>query len=67
MAGYFGFDGAMDTCLVIRSLVSRGSTVTVQAGAGVVADSHPAAEYQETINKAKAMLKAIEAAEENLV
>jgi anthranilate synthase component 1 len=67
MAGYFGFDGAMDTCLVIRSLVSRGSTVTVQAGAGVVADSHPATEYQETINKAKAMLKAIEAAEENLV
>jgi anthranilate synthase component 1 len=67
MAGYFGFDGAMDTCLVIRTLVARGSTVTVQAGAGVVADSDPAAEYQETINKAKAMMKAIEAAEENLV
>lgn len=67
MAGYFGFDGAMDTCLVIRTLVAHGSTVTVQAGAGVVADSDAAAEYQETINKAKAMMNAIEAAEENLV
>jgi anthranilate synthase component 1 len=67
MAGYFGFDGAMDTCLVIRTLVAHGSTVTVQAGAGIVADSDPAAEYQETINKARAMMKAIEAAEENLV
>ena len=67
MAGYFGFDGAMDTCLVIRTLVARGSTVTVQAGAGIVADSDPATEYQETINKAKAMMKAIEAAEANIV
>jgi anthranilate synthase component 1 len=67
MAGYFGFDGAMDTCLVIRTLVAHGSTVTVQAGAGIVADSDPAAEYQETINKARAMMKAIEAAEENRI
>ncbi len=67
MAGYFGFDGAMDTCLVIRTLVARGGTVTVQAGAGIVADSDPTAEYQETINKAQAMMKAIQAAEENIV
>ncbi len=63
--GYFGFDGAMDTCLAIRTMVGRGHTVSVQAGAGIVADSDPANEYQETVNKAKAMLKAIEIAETN--
>lgn len=63
MIGYFGFDGAMDTCLAIRTMVARGDTVSVQAGAGIVADSDPAREYQETVNKAKAMLRAIEMAE----
>lgn len=63
MVGYFGFDGTMDTCIAIRTLVAHGKTVSVQAGAGVVADSDPAMEYQETINKAKAMLKAVDAAE----
>ena len=63
MIGYFGFDGAMDTCLAIRTLVARGKTFSVQAGAGIVADSDPASEYQETINKASAMLRAIEIAE----
>jgi anthranilate synthase component I len=63
MIGYFGFDGAMDTCIAIRTLVSHGRTVSVQAGAGIVADSDPAREYQETVNKASAMLKAIEMAE----
>ncbi len=63
MVGYFGFDGAMDTCIAIRTLVSHGKTVSVQAGAGIVADSDPATEYQETVNKASAMLKAIEMAE----
>jgi len=63
MIGYFGFDGAMDTCLAIRTMVGRGRTVSVQAGAGIVADSDPAAEYQETVNKASAMLRAIEIAE----
>jgi anthranilate synthase component 1 len=53
------------SCLAIRTLVARGDTVSVQAGAGIVADSDPAAEYQETINKARAMMKAIEAAEED--
>jgi anthranilate synthase component 1 len=65
MIGYFGFDGAMDTCLAIRTMVARGSTFTVQAGAGIVADSDPVTEFQETVNKASAMLKAIEIAETN--
>jgi anthranilate synthase component 1 len=55
----------MDTCLAIRTMVGRGRTVSVQAGGGVVADSDPAAEYQETVNKASAMLRAIEMAENN--
>jgi anthranilate synthase component I len=63
--GYFGFDGNMDTCLAIRTMVGRGNTFSVQAGAGIVADSNPGTEYQETVNKASAMLKAIEMAEQN--
>jgi anthranilate synthase component I len=63
--GYFGFDGNMDTCLAIRTMVGRGHTFTVQAGAGIVADSNPNTEFQETVNKASAMLKAIEMAEQN--
>lgn len=65
MVGYFGFDGNMDTCLAIRTMVGRGNTFTVQAGAGIVADSDPSTEFQETVNKASAMLKAIEMAETN--
>jgi anthranilate synthase component 1 len=61
--GYFGFDGAMDTCLAIRTLVGRGGTVRVQAGAGIVADSDPPTEYQETLNKARGVLAAVEMAE----
>jgi len=63
--GYFGFDGNMDTCLAIRTMVGRGNTFSVQAGAGIVADSNPTTEFQETVNKASAMLKAIEMAETN--
>jgi len=63
--GYFGFDGNMDTCLALRTLIVRGNTFNVQAGAGIVADSDPSTEFQETINKASAMLKAIEMAETN--
>ncbi|HCS41003.1 MAG TPA: anthranilate synthase component I [Anaerolineaceae bacterium] len=63
MVGYFGFDGAMDTCLTIRTMIGRGGSVSVQAGAGIVADSDPATEYQETVNKASAMLRAIDLAE----
>jgi anthranilate synthase component I len=61
--GYFSFDGSMDTCLAIRTLVGRGKTVSVQAGAGIVADSDPPREYQETMNKARAVLMAVEQAE----
>jgi anthranilate synthase component 1 len=61
--GYFGFDGNMDTCLALRTMIARGNTFSVQAGAGIVADSNPTTEYEETINKASAMLKAIEMAE----
>ncbi len=65
MIGYFSFDGAMDTCLAIRTMVGRGRTVSVQAGAGIVADSDPTTEFQETVNKASAMLRAIDIAETN--
>ena len=65
MVGYFGFDGAMDTCLAIRTMVGHGNTFSVQAGAGIVADSNPSTEFQETVNKASAMLKAIDVAETN--
>lgn len=65
MIGYFGFDGNMDTCLAIRTMVGRGNTFSVQAGAGIVADSNPETEFQETVNKASAMLKAIDLAETN--
>jgi len=61
--GYVDFGGNMDTCIALRTMVIAGGKVHVQAGGGVVADSDPAAEYQETINKAKALLRAIEVAE----
>ena len=58
--GYLGFNGQMDSCIAIRTIVFQDGKAYVQAGAGVVADSVPEREYEETINKAKAMLKAIE-------
>jgi anthranilate synthase component 1 len=61
--GYFSFDGAMDTCITIRTLVAHGDTVSVQAGAGIVADSDPTREFHESVNKAKALMAAVEAAE----
>jgi anthranilate synthase component 1 len=64
--GYFGFSGNMDTCITIRTLVIKDHTAYIQAGGGVVADSDPAAEYQETVNKAKAMMRAVEMAEKGL-
>jgi anthranilate synthase component 1 len=60
--GYFSFNGNMDTAIAIRTMVVQGDTVHVQAGAGIVADSDPAAEYQETLNKARGVMKAIELA-----
>jgi anthranilate synthase component I len=61
--GYFSFDGSMDTCITIRTLVMRDQVVSVQAGAGIVADSDPESEYQETLNKARALAVAVETAE----
>jgi anthranilate synthase component I len=61
--GYVDFSGNMDTCIALRTMVIAGGKVYIQAGGGVVADSDPATEYQETINKAMALLRAIEVAE----
>jgi anthranilate synthase component 1 len=57
--GYFGFDGALDCCIALRSIVLKGGRAFLQAGAGIVADSDSTSEYQETVNKAKAMVDAI--------
>ena len=54
----------MDTCINIRTILVKDRQAFIQAGAGIVADSVPSREYQETVNKAKAMIKAIEIAEE---
>ncbi|RME48783.1 MAG: anthranilate synthase component I family protein, partial [Caldilineae bacterium] len=64
--GYIGYDGTMDTCIALRTLVMQGDTVHIQAGGGVVADSDPTAEYQESLNKARALALAVEKAEEAL-
>jgi anthranilate synthase component 1 len=60
--GYFSAAGEMDTCIVLRTAVIRDGTMYVQAGAGIVADSDPASEQQECINKAKALFRAAEEA-----
>jgi len=64
--GYFGHDGDMDMCITIRTLVVMGDRCTVQAGAGIVADSDPAREYQETLDKARALVRAVAIAEKGL-
>jgi anthranilate synthase component 1 len=61
--GYFSFSGGMDTAITIRTIVTQNGTAYVQAGAGIVYDSVPAREYEETMSKARALLKAIEQAE----
>jgi anthranilate synthase component I len=61
--GYFSFNGNLDTAIVIRTIVMQGKKAFINAGAGIVADSDPESEYQETLNKARGMLKAIELAE----
>ncbi len=65
--GYFSFDGSMDTCITIRSLLMQGKKFYLQAGAGIVADSDPATEYQEAVNKARALSTAIGRAEQGLI
>jgi len=62
--GYFGYDGGMDTCIAIRTMVMQGQTVSLQAGAGIVADSVPENEYQETLNKLNALAVALDMAEQ---
>jgi anthranilate synthase component 1 len=62
--GYFDFNGNIDTCIAIRTALIQNSKAYVQAGAGVVADSDPDSEFQETINKATAVLSAIRSAHE---
>jgi anthranilate synthase component 1 len=62
--GYFSYDGSMDTCIAIRTMTMHGQTVSVQAGAGIVADSDPEREYEETLSKARALAVAVQMAEE---
>ncbi len=61
--GYFDYSGNMDTCIAIRTMVLEDGVAKIQAGAGIVADSVPSAEFEETVNKAAALLKAVELAE----
>ena len=61
--GYIDYGGNMDTCIALRTMVIAGGNAYVQAGAGIVADSVPATEYEETLNKARGLLKAIEITE----
>ena len=65
--GYFSYTGNMDFCITIRTMVILDGQIYVQAGAGIVADSDPEAEYQETVNKAMGMMQAIEMAASGLV
>ena len=59
--GYIDYSGNMDTCIALRTMVIKDDTAFVQAGAGIVADSDPGMEYEETMNKAKGLLRAIQA------
>ena len=60
--GYFSFTKSLDTCIIIRTIVFKDNRAYIQAGAGIVADSVPAKEYKETVNKAKAQVLALELA-----
>jgi len=62
--GYFGYDGNLDSCITLRTALIKDGRIHLQAGAGVVADSVPASEFQETINKASALFKAVSLAEQ---
>ncbi|RJP24061.1 MAG: anthranilate synthase component I [Candidatus Abyssobacteria bacterium SURF_5] len=64
--GYFSFSGNLDTCIIIRTLIIKDDMAYVQSGAGIVADSDPTSEYKETLNKALAVIRAIEIAEAGL-
>jgi anthranilate synthase component 1 len=62
--GYVGYDGNMDTCIMLRTALLKDGHIHIQAGAGIVADSVPASEYQETLSKASALLKAVAMADQ---
>lgn len=64
--GYFGFSGNMDFCITIRTFVMQGNNLWVQAGAGIVADSDPEKEFEETVNKSMGLRRAVELAEKGL-
>jgi anthranilate synthase component 1 len=64
--GYFGFSGNMDFCITIRTFIMQDSNLWIQAGAGIVADSDPAKEFEETLNKARGLRRAVELAEKGL-
>lgn len=64
--GYIDYSGNMDTCIALRTIVVKDRIAYVQAGAGLVADSDPTSEYQETLNKAKGLLRAIQMTEQRL-
>jgi anthranilate synthase component I len=61
--GYFDYSGNMDTCIAIRTLMLENGVAKIQAGAGIVADSVPELEFEETVNKAAVLLNAIDIAE----
>ena len=64
--GYFSLSGDMDTCITIRTMVVKDGIAHLQAGAGIVADSDPAREWEETCNKMAVLKKAVRMAEEGL-
>jgi anthranilate synthase component 1 len=64
--GYISFSGDMDTCIIIRTMIVKDNVAYFQAGAGIVYDSDPNREYDETVNKAKALFRAVEFAEKGL-
>jgi len=64
--GYFSLTGDMDTCITIRTMIVKGRTAYLQAGAGIVADSDPQSEWTETCNKMEVLKRAIALAEEGL-
>jgi anthranilate synthase component 1 len=65
--GYFSFDGSMDTCIAIRAALMQRGMIYIQSGGGLVADSVPRLEYEESINKARALAVAIRRAEQGLL
>lgn len=65
--GYFGFTGNVDTCIIIRTILVQDKKIYIQAGAGIVADSDPETEYNETLNKARALINTLQSGEVSLL